>query len=131
MSTFDPYTPCDDAYAEVEHEPHSYIWADQVYECRGYPYRVVISRSRRRTDEEVGRILKYVYGGADMDNSVGPPYIHRFVPPPAVQQKEALHHRLMDWLVDLSPLEFYSVMFAGVFIAGALLFTVVWAWVMF
>lgn len=130
MSIWGPYTPCDDAYAEVEHEPHSYIWADQVLECLGYPYRVVISRSRRRTDEEVGKILKSVYGH-EVDDGVGPPYVHRFVPPPDAQQKEALHHRLMDWLAGLSPLEFYTIMLAGVIIAATLFFTVVWSWVMF
>jgi hypothetical protein len=110
--------------------PHSYVWADAVYECRGYPARVVISK---RSPEETGRILQHVYGhgGADMDDSAGGPYIHRFVPPPAYQQKEAFRHRLMDWIMSLTTLECYILATACVLSASILFFTVVWAWVMF
>lgn len=125
---WDPYTPCDDAYHQVEHAPHSYTWADAQYECRGYPARVVISR---RSEAETGRLLKHIYGGADMGNSVGPPYAHRFVPPAEYQQKEAFRHRLMDWLMTLTPVECYILATAALLSASILLFTVVWVWVMF
>ena len=123
---WDPFTPCDDAHNKIEHRPHSYTWADAEYNCRGYPERVAISRS-----PETGRVLQHIYGGADLDNSVGAPYVHRFVPPPEIQQKEALHHRLMDWLMTLPPAQFYILATAAVMSASILFFTVVWVWVMF
>lgn len=38
-ATWTHITPCDDSLAGVEHEPHEYDWADQVYECDGKPAR--------------------------------------------------------------------------------------------
>lgn len=104
-----PYTPCDDAYHQVEHAPHSYTWADAQYECRGYPARVVISRR-----PEVG-VLQ----------------LNRLVPPEEYQQKEAFRHRLMDWLMTLTPVECYILATAALLSASILLFTVVWVWIMF
>ena len=109
MSTWDPFAPCNDAYNEVEHAPHTYTWTDAVYECRGFPARVVISRQ----------------------SEVKVPQLHRLVPPPEYQQKESVGHRFMDWLMTLDERQFYILVTAGVMSAGILFFTVVWVWVMF
>lgn len=123
MSSFDKFTPCDDSYELVNHPPHSYTWAGQEYECRGYPPRVAVFRSGD------GKLLSHVYGGADMDSALDPPYQHRFVPAPTV--KRGLHHRLMDWLMTLTTLQCYILAAAAVFVAATLFFTVIWSWIMF
>lgn len=45
--------------------------------------------------------------------------------------KAKIHHRLMDWLVELSPFEFYFLMGALLLSGAILFFTVVWTWVVF
>lgn len=127
MSTFDRFTPCDYALAEIEHEPHSYIWADQEYDCRGYPARVVISR---RTADEAGTILKAVYGDR-VETSVNPPYVHRYVPPVERQRKEPLHYRIGEWLADLTAFEFWMLIGAMGFSAAVLIGYTIYSQVVF
>lgn len=38
MAALTPWThitPCDDSLAGIEHDPHEYVHADQVFECDG------------------------------------------------------------------------------------------------